>query len=131
MFLDTSGLLCLQHASEAEHDAALAYFDASFWRVTHSYVLAEYVALAQARGFPRKEALAFVTDLQDSSEVEVIYIDEEVHRAALDLLQQRLDKSWSMADAVSFVLMGRLGLREALTTDHHFNQAGFVPLLTA
>lgn len=131
MLLDTSGLLCLQHASEAEHDAAVAYFDASFWRVTHSYVLAEYVALAQARGFPRREALDFEADLQDTSEVEVIYVDEELHRAALGLLQRRLDKSWSLADAVSFVLMQRMGLTEALTTDHHFNQAGFVRLLTA
>jgi predicted nucleic acid-binding protein len=131
MLLDTSGLLCLQHVSEAEHDAAVAYFDASFRRVTHSYVLAEYVALAQARGFPRREALDFVADLQDTSEVEVIFVDEELHRAALGLLQRRLDKSWSLADAVSFVLMQRMGVTEALTTDHHFNQAGFVRLLTA
>lgn len=130
MFLDTSGLLCLQHASEAQHDIALAYFDASFERLTHSYVLAEYVALAQVRGFPREEALAFVADLQDSPEVDVVYVDETLHRAALELLQKRLDKSWSLADAVSFVLMQRSNLTEALTTDHHFEQAGFIRLLT-
>ncbi len=31
----------------------------------------------------------------------------------------------------SFVLMQRLGLTEALTTDHHFTQAGFIRLLEA
>lgn len=130
MFLDTSGLLCLQHASETQHEMAVAYFDTSLERLTHSYILAEYVALAQARGFPREEALAFVADLQDSSEVEVVYVDEELHRAALEMLWKRLDKSWSLADAASFVLMRRSNLTEALSTDHHFEQAGFVRLLT-
>ena len=64
-----------------------------------------------------------------STEVDVVYVDEALHRAALDLLQKRLDKSWSLADAVSFVPMQRLGLAEALTTDHHFEQVGFVCLL--
>ena len=36
------------------------------------------------------------------------------------------DKDWSLVDAVSFVIMRQLGLREAFTSDHHFSQAGFV-----
>ena len=43
--------------------------------------------------------------------------------------KSRLDKAWSLCDAVSFVLMLRTGEMEALTTDHHFEQAGFVRLL--
>jgi predicted nucleic acid-binding protein len=100
-------------------------------RLTHSYVLAEFVALAQARGLPREPALAFVADLQDNTAVEVIYVAEALHRAALQLLRRRLDKSWSLCDAVSFLLMQQHGLREALTTDHHVEQAGFVRLLKA
>ena len=59
----------------------------------------------------------------------MVYVDEELHRAAVDLLSRRLDKTYSLCDAVSFILMERRGLREALTTDHHFEQAGFVRLL--
>ena len=129
MLLDTSGLLCLHHAAEPEHAAAITFFDAATDRITHSYVLAEFIALTQARRFPRAEALAFVADLQDSPEVTVIYVDESLHRAALSLLQERLDKGWSLCDAVSFVLMQRYSLTDALTTDHHFEQAGFVRLL--
>ena len=41
------------------------------------------------------------------------------------LLQNRPDKNWSLCDAVSFELMSDFGVTEALTTDHHFEQAGF------
>lgn len=131
MLLDTSGLLCLHHAPELQHKNAVELFDSVTRRITHSYVIAEFVALAQARGLPRKSVLGFVTDLQDSSEVEVVYVNERLHRVALRLLQKRLDKAWTLCDAVSFVLMRELKIEEALTTDHHFDQAGFTRLLNA
>jgi predicted nucleic acid-binding protein len=129
MLLDTSGLLCLHHGAEAQHAMAVELFDAAPYKLTHSYVLAEFVALAAARGLPRAATLVFVADLQDSPEVTVVYVDEALHRAGLSMLQQRLDKTWSLCDAVSFVLMRRHGITEGLTTDRHFEQAGFVRLL--
>lgn len=129
MLIDTSGLLCLHHLAEPQHAASLTFFDTAPVRLTHSYVLAEFIALSSARGFARQETLAFVADLQDSPEVTVIYVDAALHRAALALLRDRLDKTWSLCDAVSFTLMEQYGLTEALTTDHHFQQAGFVRLL--
>ena len=97
--------------------------------MTHNYILAGYVALAHARGLPRQAVLSFVADLQDNTAVRVIYVSEALHRAALTHLQQRLDKDWSLCDAVSFLLMAQHGMQDALSTDHHFDQAGFVPLL--
>ena len=38
------------------------------------------------------------------------------------------DKEFSFTDCTSFVVMRELKLREVLTTDHHFTQAGFVTL---
>jgi predicted nucleic acid-binding protein len=131
MLLDTSGLLCLFDQNDRRYGDAQTWFDVATAKLTHSYVLAELVALAEARGMPRGPALAFVADLQDSTEVEVVYVDEPLHRDALALLRQRLDKAWSLCDAVSILLMQRRGLTEALTTDHHFEQAGFVRLLPA
>lgn len=45
------------------------------------------------------------------------------------LLNQRKDKSWSLCDAVSFVMMKEQLTQEALTTDHNFEKAGFIRLL--
>ncbi len=44
-------------------------------------------------------------------------------------LVARADKEWSLVDCASFVVMQQRGLTEALTTDRHFEQAGFVRLL--
>ena len=129
MLLDTSGLLCFIHAAESQHADAVTFFRTAPWRLTHNYVIVELVALAQARGLPREPVLAFMSDLQRSPLVEVVYVDETLHRAALTFLQERLDESWSLCDAVSFLLMRRYGVLEALTTDRHFEQAGFVRLL--
>ena len=43
--------------------------------------------------------------------------------------QYSSDKNWSVADCSSFVVMRYSNILEAFTTDHHFEQAGFVRLL--
>ncbi len=129
MLLDTSGLLCLHHRDEPFHNEARLFFDAAVTKLTHGYVLAEFVALAQARGLPRQAALSFVMGITDNPEIEVVWVDEDLHRSALAFLQARPDKNYSLCDAVSFVLMRARGITEALTTDSHFEQEGFVRLL--
>jgi len=47
----------------------------------------------------------------------------------LFLYSSRKDKEWTLTDCISFVVMKREGLGEALTGDHHFKQAGFTALL--
>jgi hypothetical protein len=47
----------------------------------------------------------------------------------LQLFGDRPDKEWSLTDCISFVVMEKEGVREALTGDKHFEQAGFVALL--
>jgi len=129
MLLDTSGLLCFHHAAEPQHEEAVTLMRAAPFRITHNYVLADFIALAGARRLPRPAVLAFVADLQDSPLVEVVYVDEALHREALVLLHQRLDKTWTLCHAVGFLLMQQEGIAEALTTDTHFKQAGFIRLL--
>ena len=53
----------------------------------------------------------------------------ELFASGSDLYAQRLDKDWSLTDCISFVVMRERGIAEALTADHHFEQAGFTILL--
>ena len=87
------------------------------------------MALAHARGVARANALKLLRDLAGVPRVEVVWVDEKLHEAAIILLEARLDKSYSLCDAVSFVLMRERQILEALTTDKHFVQEGFVRLL--
>jgi len=129
LLLDTSGLLCYIHTSEPQHTVAVKSFDAAHTYLTHSYVLSEFVALAQVRNLPRIDSLAFVSDLLEHPDIEVVWVDQELHQEAVNLLMDRMDKTYSLCDAVSFVLMRARGCTEALTTDRHFEQEGFVRLL--
>jgi predicted nucleic acid-binding protein len=129
MLLDTSGLFCFHHRDEPRSDDAQTYFEAAGPKLTHSYVLAEFVALAMARGLPRHDTLLFLVDLLAHPEVEVVWVAQTLYQEAIRFLKTRLDKSYSLCDAVSFLLMRQRGLQEALTTDRHFEQEGFRRLL--
>jgi len=129
MLLDTSGLLACLDASESRHDKAVASYDGRATRLTHNYVLAELIALAQVRRLPREPVIRFVGRLSADREIEMIWVDPILHNQAIAMLAAQLDKTYSLCDAVSFVLMRNRGIQEALSTDHHFEQAGFSILL--
>jgi predicted nucleic acid-binding protein len=59
----------------------------------------------------------------------MVWVDEQLHQTAMQLLIDRQDKTYSLCDAVSFILMRQRGVTESLTTDRHFQQEGFVRLL--
>jgi uncharacterized protein len=129
MLIDTSGLLAFFHEDEPAHAAAHELIAADFRLLTHSYVLSEFVTLAYSRGLPRMPVVHFATELLDFASLEIVWIEGDCHRAALRLLAKRLDKGYSLCDAVSFVLMRQRRISDALTTDHHFEQEGFRRLL--
>jgi uncharacterized protein len=129
MLLDTSRLLYLHNRAEPLHREVRTLYHATRMRVTHSYVLAEFVALAHARRLPRMAALTFISDLVENPDIDTVWVDEPLHREAMALLMARPDKTYSLCDAVSFVLMRQRRVTEALTTDRHFEQEGFQRLL--
>jgi predicted nucleic acid-binding protein len=129
MLLDTSGLLAYHSLRETAHQKAVDAFETGGRKLTHSYVFAEFVALVIARKLPRPPALAFLRALQAHVLVDVVWVDAPLHEEAFVLLERRPDKTYSLCDAVSFVLMRRHGFTDALTTDHHFEQEGFQCLL--
>ena len=126
MLLDTSGLFCLQYRDEPLHERACELYRKAIKPITHNYILTEYVVLATVRRFPRRVAIEYVADLANSPQIRTIWVDRTLHDEAIALLLARPDKTYSLCDAVSFVLMRRYGVEEALTTDRHFEQEGFL-----
>ena len=56
---------------------------------------------------------------------EVVGYVPAVYQAGFEVFAARADKAWSLTDCISFGVMTAHGLSEALTADHHFEQAGF------
>ncbi|MDQ3749670.1 MAG: PIN domain-containing protein [Acidobacteriota bacterium] len=131
LFLDTSGLLCIHDQDDFRNAQAIEIFTAARFLLTSNYVLAEFVPLSQTRGKDRQETISFINDLLEIPRLELIWVDENLHNQAMELLANRLDKNYSLCDAVSFVLMRERGIIEALTTDKHFEQEGFIKLLSS
>ena len=129
MLLDTSGLMCLFDQRDTRHALATKQYESASRRLIHNYVFAEFVALAIARRAPVPDALRFIGAIHHSNEIEVVWVDSGLHERAMRLLAEREDKRWTLCDAVSFTLMRASRIGDALTTDHDFEQAGFVRLL--
>jgi uncharacterized protein len=126
ILVDTSGFFSLYDQADEFHRQAISFYDAAAKRLTTNYVLAEYTALAHVRGVPRHDIIKFTSRVLDDKDVEIIWVNENLHRRAVALLRQRADKNYSLCDAVSFIVMSERGITESLTTDKHFRQEGFV-----
>lgn len=73
-----------------------------------------------AQGFER---------IRHDPRIELIPQAGELSAEAIRLFAARSDKDWSLTDCLSFVVMEQNGIREALTADNHFEQAGFRAVL--
>ncbi len=67
--------------------------------------------------------------LRSEPDATIIAPQPELFDHGSQLYISRLDKEWSLTDCISFVVMEREGLLDALTADRHFEQAGFRALL--
>jgi uncharacterized protein len=78
-----------------------------------------------AGSYVRTAGIALVDGLITEHCVEIVPIIHELFAAELDLYRRRLDKSWSITDCASMVVCERDGVRDVLTYDRHFEQAGY------
>ena len=68
-------------------------------------------------------------DLQQDPSADIVPASQDLLERGQALYFARPDKQWSLTDCISFVVMEEHGITEALTADHHFEQAGFTALL--
>src|SRR5690348_14255906 len=120
LFVDTSGWMAYLVVGDNYHVQAVQEMQSAVSRTgvtiyTTDHVLAELVALMQGRKQPRALILYEVGRLLTNPRITKLYTDETLFLNAWNLLIQRPDKNWSLADAISILRMQEFGMAEALT----------------
>jgi len=132
LFLDTSYAIALSSRSDESHQRARALAQKIVAEriplVTSRAVLVE-IGNALSKLRHRDAAARLLTAIETDPTVRVVPLSDDLYADGLALFGDRRDKEWSLTDCISFVLMDRLGVRDALTADHHFEQAGFTAML--
>jgi predicted nucleic acid-binding protein len=98
--------------------------------VTTEMILAELLNLLSGKGAHlRAVACTLVGTLRDDPNTDIVPQTSTQFQEALAFYRKREDKQYSLTDCASFEVMKDRGLREALTYDQHFVQAGYEALL--
>ena len=76
----------------------------------------------------RSTVIALLDALEEDTNVTIVPLEQRGWEKGIQLFRERGDKDWSLTDCISFSVMDEMGIREALTADAHFEQAGFTAL---
>lgn len=126
--MDTAGWVACADRSDPAHGKCVACRDAQLRAgavlLTTDYLVDETLTLLRLRlGLGAAEE--WWQRVSDSRRVVTAEVDRDLREDALRWFFRYEDKEFSFTDCTSFALMKREKLREALTTDRHFKQAGF------
>ena len=125
IFIDTSFVIALINQNDQYHriaqDLSESYIDTRL--VTTDAVLLE-IGNALSKKY-KNESIKIIEYFTTSPDVEIINLNSSLFNQAFDLYKSYQDKDWSLTDCISFVVMEKLEIRSALTSDKHFEQAGY------
>jgi predicted nucleic acid-binding protein len=132
VFADTSFWIALCSKRDQFHAAAVVWARHCAARkddvVTTEAVLWEWLN-AMADSTTRATAAEGYRRVHRDPQIVVVAFDGDLITQAVSLYQAREDKDWSLTDCLSFLVMTQRQIDRALTSDHHFQQAGFRNLL--
>ena len=130
LFVDSFFYIALINPHDVHHEpareVATSIGGGRFW--TTDLVLVEVANALSAVPF-RKHAADCLRKVAKSTTTTIVRLTPVLFGRALTRYEQRRDKGWSLTDCLSFVVMEDHKITEALTGDHHFEQAGFQPVL--
>ncbi|HEY5892629.1 MAG TPA: PIN domain-containing protein [Chthoniobacterales bacterium] len=127
VFLDTSAIFAITDRGDHSHQRTLDTYKRAQRFVTHFGIFLEAFSLISKR-ISKPVALDVIQRFRASPRIESVLIDGDLLEAGWRRAAKFRDKEWDWIDCVSFELMERRGIQEALTHDHHFRQAGFTIL---
>lgn len=132
VFVDSAAWIALLHRGDSLHARAVEVYRRLVGEdrklLTTSLILIE-VASAFAVISRRHLAIQLEERYRQTEIGELVWIDEDLYRRGWKLYRERPDKEWSLVDCTSFIVMQERDVVEALTSDHHFEQAAFRKLL--
>ena len=96
--------------------------------LTTEFVLLE-VANALCTSAWRAKAVKLIDGFRSLPDLRIIAADTILLAEGWELYRRRPDKEWSLTDCTSIVVLQKEHLEQVFTSDHHFEQAGFVTLL--
>ena len=132
IFLDTAYAIALTVPADEHHEKALRLADqimADGARLVTTRAVMVEIGNALSKKRHRQAATQLLDSFERDAAIEIVPDSEDLFARALTLYGERPDKEWGMTDCISFVVMQEAGLSLALTTDEHFEQAGFTKLL--
>lgn len=116
-----------------EHDEAHPRAREFTQSIPHPLITTEWALMEVGDAFAkphwRASFLTMLDHLRADPNVTIVEASHELFQRAVELFAARPDKESSLTDCTSFVVMQDHALEEALTADHHFQQAGFTALL--
>jgi len=132
VFLDTAFVLALSIKTDVYHQPALTIAtqlkrNATPLVTTRAIIVEIGNSLSKLRY--RQVARQLLQTLEADPQLEIVPLSDRLYQTAFQLFGSRPDKEWGLIDCISFIVMQERGLTEALTTDKHFQQAGFQVLL--
>lgn len=129
VFVDTSFYVAMCSPRDIHHQKAVE-FSKSFCGelITTDYVLLE-TGNCFSKVSHRDLFVELMDDLQGDPQTTILEGTHDLFSQGVQRYRERLDKDWSLADCISFVVMEALKISVAVTADHHFRQAGFQTLL--
>ncbi|MBI1903294.1 MAG: type II toxin-antitoxin system VapC family toxin [Planctomycetia bacterium] len=129
VFADTSFYVALFSPGDVHHTTAVRLAR----RLRRAVVVTEFVLLELANALARASSRQLFVDLQPklraNPNITIVAASADLFERGCKLYADRPDKAWSLTDCISFVVMEEEDITEALTADHHFEQAGFHALL--
>ena len=125
IFLDTSFLFALFAKKEREHSRAREALEAfegqhlSELLLTTDQVISETLTLTRKKS-GHAETVFVGERLYSGKLASIHWVTPEEQQAGFEYLRKHQDKVYSAVDCVSFVVMLKLGITEALTFDRDF-----------
>jgi len=130
--VDTAAWIALVNTRDELHHRAKQTMS-ELHRSNVALVTTEFVLLEVANAFCasawRGQAIKLIDGLRSVPNLRIIEADSSLLAEGWQLYCSRLDKEWSLTDCISLVVMQKEQIKQAFTSDHHFEQAGFLKLL--